>query len=173
VVHPLVSQLRFARSELQRSLEGVTDQDARRRFTPMNCISWMVGHLAAQEQRYWCDVAHGKVIAPKVYELTAYGKPATTPPLEEMWADWRAITEQADVFLEGLTVERLQEHLTRNGKPVDDGIGTMLQRTTYHYWFHNGEAQAVRQLLGHTDLPEFVGDFSDDATYRPENRDNQ
>ena len=43
----------------------------------------------------------------------------------------------------------------------------MLMRTIYHYWFHTGEAAAVRQLLGHTGLPEFVGDMSA-ATYRPE-----
>jgi hypothetical protein len=43
----------------------------------------------------------------------------------------------------------------------------MLLRTTYHYWFHAGEVAAVRQLLGHGDLPEFVGDMTP-ATYRPE-----
>jgi hypothetical protein len=26
-------------------LEGVSDEDARHRIMPMNCISWMVGHL--------------------------------------------------------------------------------------------------------------------------------
>jgi hypothetical protein len=38
---------------------------------------------------------------------------------------------------------------------------------TYHYWFHLGEAQAVRQALGHTSLPSFVGDIAQ-APYRPE-----
>ena len=37
----------------------------------------------------------------------------------------------------------------------------------YHYWFHLGEAYAIRQLLGHPDLPEFVGDMSE-ALYRAE-----
>jgi hypothetical protein len=168
MVHPLVSQLRFARREFRRSLEGISEEEGCRRFPPINCISWMVGHLAAQEQRYWCDVAQATVIAPRVNELTAHGKPATTPSLAEMWADWSAITAQADVFLEGLNVERLQEHFIRRDKPVKESIGSMLLRNIYHYWFHNGEAQAVRQLLGHTDLPEFVGDFTEDALYRPE-----
>jgi len=30
----------------------------------------------------------------------------------------------------------------------------------YHYWFHIGEAHAVRQMLGHVNLPDFVGDLS-------------
>jgi hypothetical protein len=47
--HPLVTQLRFARSEFQRCLDGVSAEDAVHRFGPMNCISWIVGHLANQE----------------------------------------------------------------------------------------------------------------------------
>ena len=43
----------------------------------------------------------------------------------------------------------------------------MLQRNFYHYWFHIGEAHAIRQMLGHPDLPQFVGDMST-AIYRPE-----
>jgi hypothetical protein len=37
----------------------------------------------------------------------------------------------------------------------------------YHYWFHTGEAHAIRQMLGHRDLPQFVGDMAA-AVYRPE-----
>jgi hypothetical protein len=43
----------------------------------------------------------------------------------------------------------------------------MLHRNTYHYWYHLGEAHAIRQMLGHTDLPQFVGDMSE-ALYRLE-----
>jgi hypothetical protein len=38
--HLLVSQLHFARSEFVRALEGVSEEDAVRRFMPMNCIGW-------------------------------------------------------------------------------------------------------------------------------------
>jgi DinB superfamily len=51
--HPLVLQLRFTRREFQRALAGLSDEDARRRAMAMNCISWNIGHLAWQEQRYW------------------------------------------------------------------------------------------------------------------------
>jgi hypothetical protein len=37
----------------------------------------------------------------------------------------------------------------------------------YHYWFHLGEAHAIRQMQGHPDLPQFVGDMSE-AVYRLE-----
>ena len=167
MVHPLVTQLRFARSELVRCLEGVSDADARRRFEPMNCISWIVGHLANQENGYWVLVAQGETLVPNLNQLVGYGKPASTPPLEEMWATWRAIAGAADRYLDGLTPELLQTHLEWKGRRLPESIGTMLLRNIYHYWFHIGEAYAVRQLLGHSELPEFVGDMSV-ALYRPE-----
>ena len=167
--HLLVAQLRFARSEFARGLNGVTDEDARRRLMPMNCISWMVGHLANQEHRYWVLFAQQKEVAPGLVDLVGYGKPASTPPLDEMWAVWRKVTAAADEFLDTLTPEIMQLFLMRNGKPVDESTGTLLMRNIYHYWYHTGEAAAVRQMLGHTNLPEFVGDINT-AAYRPEAR---
>jgi hypothetical protein len=165
--HLLVEQLRFTRSEFVRGLEGVTEAEAVRRFMPMNCISWMVGHLANQEHRYWVVFAQGRNVAPGLVDLVGYGKPASTPALADMWAAWRNVTAAADEFLDTLTTAKLQEYLLRDGKPVDENTGTLLMRNIYHYWMHCGEAAAVRQMLGHTNLPEFVGDFKT-AIYRPE-----
>jgi len=156
---PLVTQLRFARSEFVRGLEGVSEQDAIRRFLPMNCISWIVGHLANQEHRYWVIFAQGQNVAPGLYERVGYGKPASTPPLAEMWAAWHMITQAADHYLDALTPEVLSTYFLRDGKPVDENVGTLLLRNTYHYWYHTGEAAAIRQMLGHKELPEFVGDM--------------
>jgi uncharacterized damage-inducible protein DinB len=167
VPHLLVTQLRFARSELVRCLEGVGEAEAQRRFQPMNCLSWMVGHLANQEHRYWVIFAQGKNIVPDLYEQVGYGKPASTPALGEMWAAWRKVTTAADEYLDTLTPEIMQTFLTRDGKPVDENIGTLLMRNIYHYWYHTGEASAVRQMLGHANLPEFVGNINT-AAYRPE-----
>ena len=167
MTHPLVTQLRFARSEFMRCLEGLSDEDARTRLLPMNCISWMVGHLAVQEQFYWIYLAQGKVVRPELYEIAGYGRPASTPPLEEMRQAWRAITAAADDYLETVTPEQLTDHLTHGETTSRETVGTMLLRNTYHYWFHTGEAHAVRQQLGHTDLPQFVGDMST-AVYQPE-----
>jgi hypothetical protein len=38
----------------------------------------------------------------------------------------------------------------------------------YHYWYHTGENAAIRQNLGHTGLPNFVGDIDGEAPYRAE-----
>jgi uncharacterized damage-inducible protein DinB len=165
--HLLVNQLRFARSEFIRCLEGVSEEDAIRRIMPMNCISWMVGHLANQEHRYWVILAQQKEVAPGLNELVGYGKPASTPSLKEMWVVWHKVTAEADKYLDTLTPAIMQNFLLRDGKPVGESIGTLLMRNIYHYWYHTGEASAVRQMLGHAKVPEFVGDMSA-AAYRPE-----
>lgn len=165
--HPLVTQLRFTRSEFVRCLEGVCGEDAVHRFDPMNCVSWIIGHLADQENRYWVLWAQGQSIASGLNEQVGWGKPPTTPPLDEMWTVWRDVTRVADEFLDTLTKEKLQTHLEWKGAPLRESIGTMLHRNTYHYWYHLGEAHAIRQMLGYTDLPQFVGDMSE-ALYRPE-----
>lgn len=165
--HLLVTQLRFTRSELVRCLEGVSDADARRRLRPMNCISWIVGHLANQENAYWVLMAQGRQLVPDLRRLVGSGQPASTPPLADMWDAWRTVTTAADVYLDMLTPELMQTHLERLGRPVAENIGTLLLRNIYHYWFHIGETHAIRQMLGHADLPQFVGDMSS-AFYRPE-----
>jgi hypothetical protein len=168
MAHPRVEQLRFARSEFVRGLQGVTDEEARRRFLPMNCISWMIGHLANQEYRYWELRAHGRDPMPAIKDLAPYGKPATAPSLADAWAAWRTVTALVDPYLDSLTTESLNIRYIVDGQPFVETVGTLIQRVTYHYWFHTGESQAVRQLLGHTDLPEFVGDFTEAAIYRAE-----
>jgi hypothetical protein len=49
-------------------------------------------------------------------------------------------------------------------------LGSLLLRNIYHYWYHTGENMAIRQMLGHHRLPQFVGNIDDEAPYRPETR---
>ena len=162
--HPLVTQLRFTRSEWVRGLKSVTAEEAARRFGPINPIAWMIGHLAWQEQLYWLERAQGTTVVPEV-KAFGYGKPLSVPPLDEAWAWWRAVTKAADPYLDGLAGAALTRRWKRESSK--ETPGTKLHRTTYHYWFHLGESQAVRQMLGHTNLPDFVGGFGK-SQYRPE-----
>ena len=85
-----------------------------------------------------------------------------------MLAAWRSITAQADPWLDALTSARLLEHPVSRGRPIAVTFGNLLQRIIYHYWYHTGENQAIRQQLGHARLPQFVGNIDDEAPYRPE-----
>lgn len=166
--HPLVDQFRFTRAEWLRGLRGVSAGDAACHFGPMNCISWNVGHLAWHEQRTWLQRPQGIVLFPELNRLFAFGAPMSTPPLSDMMKAWRAITKAADPFLDSLTTRSLQRQLPLNGKQIGQSMGSAMRRVTYHYWYHIGEIQAIRQMLGHKRLPVYVGDVEGKAPYRPE-----
>ncbi|MCC7448153.1 MAG: DinB family protein [Anaerolineae bacterium] len=165
--HPLVVQLRFTRSEFKRGLDGLTEDDACQRIMPMNCISWNIGHLAWQEQRYWLFRLQGKVLLPELNEKFCNGCPAFTPALNDMLTAWRAIIEAADPYLDTLTTDDFKKVLYVDDRPVNYTIGSLMYRMLYHYWYHTGENMAIRQSLGHTDLPQFVGNIDQEAPYQP------
>jgi hypothetical protein len=166
--HPLVRQLRFTRDEFMRAFVGVSDLEACQRFLPMNCISWNIGHLAWQEQRYFVTFAQGKVLLPELNEQFAYGAPASTPTLVDMHTAWQLVTRAADAWLEHVTTEGLLQTYSDPAGGWTTSFGNLLQRVIYHYWYHTGENLAIRQQLGHTNLPEYVGNIDDEAPYQPE-----
>src|SRR5262245_10129013 len=124
MAHPLIDQFRFTRSEWLRGLEGVSEDDAVRHFGSMNCISWIVGHLAWHEQRCWLDRAQGQILFPGLNQTYAYGAPMSTPALEKMRETWHIVTRAADPFLDRQTTETLQHILMRDGQPTHQSIGS-------------------------------------------------
>jgi len=168
MIHPLVAQLYFTRDEWLRGIEGVSSTEAVKHLGPMNCISWLVGHMAWQEQYYWLDLAQGKVLFSELNSRFAYGSPKSSPSLVEVLHMWLEVTSFSRPFLDKLTSADLQEELLRHGKSVGQTLGTAMLRLIYHYWYHNGEVQSIRQLLGHKALPEFIGDIEGRAPYRCE-----
>ncbi len=169
MTHPLIDQLRFTRREWCTGLQGVSADEAARHFAAMNSISWIVGHLAWQEQRYWLQRAQGQLPYPQLNTVYAFGAPMSTPALADSLAMWNHVTAAADPYLDGLTTAALLADLPLDGQPSGQSVGSALRRMTYHYWYHIGEIQAIRQMLGHTDLPVYVGNIEDEAPYRPEN----
>ena len=168
MTHPLVDQFRFTRSEWLRGLAGISEEDGARHFGPMNCISWTVGHLAWHEQRSFLQRPQNIILFPELNEVFAYGAPMSTPSLKESLETWQAVTKAADPYLDSLTTEILLTDLLLNNEVVGQTRGDALRRITYHYWYHIGETQAIRQMLGHKDLPEYVGNIEGEAPYRPE-----
>lgn len=165
MTHPLVEQLRFTRSELWRGLEGLSEDDARRGVGPSNSISWNVGHLAWQEQRYWLIAMQGlDPVAPRLVTDFKFGGPPSTPPLAEVREMWETVIAASDPYLDSLTTLDFEREVP--GRSGTFQPGSLMHRTIYHYWFHLGESMGIRQALGHTDLPQFVGNIDDEAPFR-------
>jgi len=168
MTHLLVDQFSFTRSEWLRGLEGVSEEEGACHFGQMNSISWIVGHLAWHEQRTFLQRPQNIILFPDLNELFAYAAPMSTPSLKEMLDMWHAVTNAANPYLATLTTETLLTDLLLNGEPLGQSRGSALRRITYHYWYHISEIQAIRQMLGHQSLPEYVGDIETEAPYRPE-----
>ena len=163
MVHPLVEQLRFTRSEWRRALRGVPEADGAKRLEPMNSISWIVAHLAWHEQRYWLTRLGGETPVPELNDIAANGGPPTTPSLAAMLSAWRIVTRAVDPRLSALDEAAMRRSLPGQPRRI---MGNSIQRVTYHYWFHIGEILAIRQILDHPDRPEFVGNIDARAPYR-------
>ena len=166
MAHPLVDQLRFTRGEWLRALDGVPEQDGATRLQPMNSISWIVFHLAWHEQLNFLTRLDGRTPVPQANEHGVSGQPASTPPMADALRAWRAVTLGSDRVLDSLDSARLAAWMPN--APTPRLIGSTIQRITYHYWFHIGEITAIRQILGHAQVPEFVGDIDALAPYRAE-----
>ena len=166
--HPIVDLLKFTRSEWLRGIRGVTEEDAARHLGPMNSIGWIVGHLAWQEQRTFFLRRRGELLFPAINEEFAFGAPMSTPSLKAMRMRWNTITKASDPFLDALTTKELTRDLPLDSKPSGQNLGSAIRRMTFHYWFHMGEIQGIRQMLGHQRLPQYVGNLEAMAAYRPE-----
>ena len=168
VAHPLVDQLRFTRSEWQRALDGIPKPDGLKRLQPMNSIGWIVSHLAWHEQLSFLTRLQDVTPVPAANEHGVNGQPASTPALSAAILTWQAVVAAADPVLDTLDTAALEAWLPRTRQPRTRTVGSTVQRVTYHYWFHIGEIISIRQILGHPDVPEFVGDIDGQAPYRRE-----
>jgi hypothetical protein len=151
-----VELARFALSEFERGLEGLTDDEARMRLPKgdggeMNSISWTAGHIAWHWGRVrW--MATDEPYDPALDQF-ANGSPDPTPPSLERarhflagaaeGADWIASAD--DALMARVSPEKSRE-----------SVGTALMRVVLHTWFHAGEINAMRQTLGHPEIV-FVG----------------
>jgi hypothetical protein len=73
-------------------LSGVTEEDAQAHLGPSNCISWSVGHLAWQEERYVMKFGQGETVVPRLPSRFGYGSAPSTLALVEAWRSGSRLT---------------------------------------------------------------------------------
>lgn len=156
-MHTLVAMHYLARKEFERNLRGLTDEDARKRVEPMNCISWIIAHVASQHRTFFVDWPAGRKTDPQ-YAPYGYGSPASQPPLEEALSLLQDVCTDADTWLLAATKDSLQSKGKRTSLEGENA-GTLLVRSIFHTWCHLGEISSIRQILGHKP-PEFVNMYN-------------
>ena len=162
-MHTLVEMYYLTRKEFERNLKGLTDEDARKRIEPMNCISWIIAHVANQNRAFFVDWPAGRETDPR-YTPYGFGSPASQPPLDEAMNLWRDACENANAWLQAATNQSFQEK-DASTSPERENRGTLLVRNIFHTWCHLGEISSTRQILGHKP-PQFVNmhDWSYEGT---------
>lgn len=167
-MYRLTDMTRFALSEFERGLEGLTDEEARLRMekadgTQMNSISWTVGHLAW----HWCRVR--RIVTgdayPEALNQFANGSTDPTPPSLEDAHRFLALAIDSASWVADADGDLLARKNPKN--PASESVGTALMRVTLHTWFHAGEVNAIRQMLGHPEVM-FVGQMLGNLEWQPE-----
>ena len=150
---------RFAISEFARGIDGLTDDEAQTRIAKagggeMNAISWIVGHVNIP---WLFDYAlMTKEPMPALDRLYfGAGADPTPPPLADVRETLAEATALTHAWLANVD-DALLSSKRDFGPLSDENLGTQLMRAVLHTWFHTGEINAVRQMLGHAEIP-FVG----------------
>ncbi len=152
-MHLLVEELYLSRREFERNLEGLTDDNARKRIEPMNYISWIIAHVANQHRTFFVDWPASRETNP-LYKPYGFGAPPSQPPLEKALTLYRNACKDSDAWLQSATSESLQKTFACNSL-ANENAGTLLVRCIFHTWCHIGEISSIRQILGHKP-PQFV-----------------
>ena len=172
---------RFALSEFERGLEGLTDEEARTRLTKadgtqMNAISWIVGHVA----QHWFSVRSLATLERRPRGLRPFVSGPTADPTPPPLSDALKLLQEAKVSIEwiGRSADALlatarEEVVSASLSPAlgdlgipKESVGTALMRAVLHTWFHAGEINAIRQTLGHPEI-FFVGRLIGNLEWRP------
>ena len=149
---------RFTFSEFTRNLEGLDEGAAQTRLDKaaggkMNAITWAMAHIAG----HWLS-------RPARLEDFNFQSNDPTPP---SLAEARSWLEEAETFTEGWL--SAADDALLSSKPDflrGESIGTGIMRATLHTWFHCGEINAIRQLLGHPEII-FLGDITEHLEWHP------
>ncbi len=152
-MHTLVDMLNISRKEFDRNLKGLTDEDARKRIEPMNCISWIIAHIANQYYTFFVVWAQGREKEER-YLPYGFGAPASEPPLEEALTLWRDACSDAEIWLQSADEEGMKA-FPNTESPESENMGALTVRCIMHTWCHIGEISSIRQILGHKP-PQFV-----------------
>jgi DinB superfamily len=163
--------VQFAVAEFERGLVGLTDDEARVRQvkadgSQMNAISWIVAHVAWQ----WLGVRARATGGDRPAEVASFrfGSDDPTPPPLSTALEFLEMAKQGLASVDAAD----NELMAKVGAPgasitAAESVGTYLMRTVLHTWFHAGEVNAIRQMLGHPEIP-FVGPMIGSLEWHPD-----
>lgn len=166
--YPPVDMARFTFSEFERGFAGLTEEEATTRLekrdgTQMNAPTWTVKHISVP----WLFVsmlATGAQMPDGMGSYFGPGADPTPPSVEDAFALLAQAKSTTEAWLPQATDEMLSQKRAP-GRNAQENTGTILLRAMLHTWFHTGEINATRQLLGHPEI-QFIGQLQGELEWR-------
>ena len=132
--------------------------------TEMNAISWTLGHIAG----HWLSVAaYAKQERQPGEVLRFFGPDADPTPLPLTDALTMLDDAKRSIDWLGSADDTLLSSSPAGYFLSSESVGTNVMRAVLHTWFHTGEINAVRQMLGHAEI-SFVGKLTGNLEWRSE-----
>ena len=150
----LVRLLWDAFDELERVAEALPAPGRGRAIGRLNAGSWIVAHLAKQQDDYWNRGAQGlEADAWLLDQRVGFGDEPSVPDFAEALAAWGRVRARAVPWLRALRSEDLDAAAggaTFRGR--EQTAGDLLARSVGHCFAHTGELAAIASLVGAPDL---------------------
>jgi hypothetical protein len=134
--------------------EGLTHQDSLRQTPHVNCLNWVLGHIAEGRDQVLALLGEPAVLGEEGAGYRRESDPVTgegpgVVPLERLLAVLKEGQERIAAALAGLSEEALAEE-RRDGERVLP-LGTLLHFAYFHDTYHAGQTELLRALAGKTD----------------------
>ena len=150
----LVRLLWDAWDELERVASAVPTPGRGRSIGRLNAGGWIVAHVAAQQDAYWCAGAQG--LEPDAWltdREVGFGAEPSVPDHAEALAAFARVRARAIPYLRSLRAADLDAPAP---SPDASGraptVGDLLARSVAHVFVHTGELTAIASLVGAPDL---------------------
>ena len=150
----LVRLLWDAFDELERIAGALPTPGQGRAIGRLNAGSWVVAHVAQQQEAYWCTGAQGLEPDEWLAALdVGFGSEASVPDYHEALEAFARVRARSIPYLRSLRDEDLDAVMEPSG---DSGgaptVGDLLVRAVGHVFVHTGELATIASLVGAPDL---------------------
>ena len=145
----LVRLLWDAFDELERVAAALPTPGQGRAIGRLNAGSWVVAHVAQQQEAYWCTGAQGLDPDEWLAGLeVGFGSEPSVPDYRESLDAFARTRARSIPYLRSLRDEDLESVMAGRAETVGD----LLVRAVGHVFVHTGELATIASLVGAPDL---------------------
>lgn len=150
----LVRLLWDAYDEVERVAGALPTPGQGRAIGRLNAGSWIVAHVAQQQEAYWCTGAQGLEPDEWLAGLdVGFGSEPSVPDYAESLAAFGRVRARAIPYLRSLRDGDLDSIMeSSRGSGGAPTVGDLLVRSVGHLFVHTGELATIASLVGAPDM---------------------